>query len=734
MKKNVALVLISCIPLIGFSQQFIGYTYDNYSGIPGVLQNPSSVAGSKFKVSFNVFSISALAGTNAYEIKSDNVHHFKFSGMEEGKDYFKSSNTDKKKLWMNTDIIGPSLMITTGKKSGISLYTRMRVLVNEFNLSDKTFRYFNADSGLYNIPIQEQNLQVKAHAFAEAGLTYGRIIYNSPVHVVKAGITAKYIAGLAAASGYSNQMNLNITKTDQINQLNGDANIRYSSNLDNIDNNFNDVFKKTTGNKGIGFDIGISYEWRPKGTEWLALDQTPYKIKLNASVTDIGSVKYTNSKQGNSYTVNGAGYSTQDLQKNDGETIDQYFTRLQNDNIIKIQTHTDDLKVKLPTALRFDVDYHLYKRLFINAGSVVNLIGKDKNPYTASYTTSYTITPRLEKKWFALYTPFYYNTELKKMSFGAGLRLGQLFIGSGSVLSTMLTNKNISAADFHMGFAISIYQRVRTRKNKVKEEPAEEVKPVQPQPVQKTDTVEKKVEVIKEVTHDRDNDGVTDDKDACPDVPGEVALSGCPDRDKDGIADKDDKCPDVPGTAKYQGCPVPDSDNDGIDDEHDKCPNTPGTAKYQGCPVPDTDNDGVDDENDKCPTVPGKPENHGCPEIKQEVVKKVNATAKSIYFLTGKDIIQKISFPKLNGLVTILNADKDLLISIEGHTDNKGSAAVNQKLSEKRAQAVKNYLVKKGIAANRITATGFGPTKPIATNATPAGRAKNRRVELHLSY
>jgi outer membrane protein OmpA-like peptidoglycan-associated protein len=132
--------------------------------------------------------------------------------------------------------------------------------------------------------------------------------------------------------------------------------------------------------------------------------------------------------------------------------------------------------------------------------------------------------------------------------------------------------------------------------------------------------------------------------------------------------------------------------------------------------------------------VPGKPENHGCPEVKQEVVKKVNATAKSIYFLTGKDIIQKISFPKLNGLVTILNADKDLLISIEGHTDNKGSVAVNQKLSEKRAQAVKNYLVKKGIAATRITAQGFGPTKPIATNATPAGRAKNRRVELHLSY
>jgi outer membrane protein OmpA-like peptidoglycan-associated protein len=115
-------------------------------------------------------------------------------------------------------------------------------------------------------------------------------------------------------------------------------------------------------------------------------------------------------------------------------------------------------------------------------------------------------------------------------------------------------------------------------------------------------------------------------------------------------------------------------------------------------------------------------------------VKKVNVAAKSIYFLTGKDIIQKISFPKLNMLVGILNSDKDMLISIEGHTDNKGKPAINQRLSEKRAQAVKNYLVKKGIAENRITAQGFGSAKPIVTNATPAGRAKNRRVELHLSY
>ena len=105
------------------------------------------------------------------------------------------------------------------------------------------------------------------------------------------------------------------------------------------------------------------------------------------------------------------------------------------------------------------------------------------------------------------------------------------------------------------------------------------------------------------VVLDRDNDGVADENDKCPDVPGLANLMGCPDRDGDGIADGDDKCPDKAGTAKYGGCPVPDTDGDGINDEMDKCPNEKGVARYQGCPVPDKDGDGVNDEEDKCPDL-----------------------------------------------------------------------------------------------------------------------------------
>lgn len=744
MKKSLALGLISCVPLFGLSQQFVGYSYDNYSGISGMLQNPATVAGSKYKVNINFLSISSLAGNNAYELKNDKFKKFDFSDLKENQDYFKSANSDKKDLWFNTDILGPSFMFTSGKKSGIGVYTRARTLINEFNLSDNTFRYFgngNAD-GIYDIPIHENMLQLKAHAFAEAGLTYGRIIWSAPHHLLKMGITGKYVVGLAAASVYSNKLALNIAKNNFINELDGDVNVRYSNNLDNVDNNFDDVLKKASGNHGWGLDVGFSYEWRPESSGWLTTDQTPYKLRLNASLNDIGSVNYANSTHGNSYSANATGKTTDDFDKQDGETFDQYFTRLQNEGILTTQAHADKMKVKLPATFRFDADYHIYKRLFINAGTIVNLINRDKNQTTAQYATTFTVTPRLEKKWLSIYTPFYYNAISKKSAFGAGLRMGPVFLGSGTILSNMFSNKNVSTADFHFGITLPVYQRVRTHRHRSR--PKQEVKKEEPKPVEevkvekvvetRVDTVVKSVEVIKEVTHDKDNDGIVDEKDECPDIAGEVTLAGCPDKDKDGIADKNDKCPDVAGTAKYNGCPIPDTDGDGINDEEDKCPAVAGTAKYNGCPIPDTDGDGINDEEDKCPATPGKAANGGCPEIKQEVVKKVAVAAKSVYYMSGKDVIQKVSLPKLDIVVKVLKTDPALVISVEGHTDNVGKPENNLKLSARRAQAVKNYLIKKGIAESRISAQGFGDSKPLAPNTTPQGRAKNRRVELHLNY
>jgi OmpA-OmpF porin, OOP family len=293
------------------------------------------------------------------------------------------------------------------------------------------------------------------------------------------------------------------------------------------------------------------------------------------------------------------------------------------------------------------------------------------------------------------------------MPLGVGLRVN-LFDEAGINLNSQYRIPiNYETSNYHFFHSIGIYGILHPKKEEPKVMPA-----------------------IPAAPKDTDGDGIVDDNDKCPTVPGVAKYQGCPvpDTDKDGINDDDDQCPTVPGVARYKGCPVPDTDKDGINDEEDKCPTEYGVARYQGCPVPDTDGDGVNDEEDKCPTEKGLPENFGCPRLED-----YKFDARKVQFVTGSAQLTKAAMTELDKGAQILKAHAAINISIEGHTDNTGTPPGNQKLSEKRAAAVKNYLVKKGVDANRMSTSGYGQTKPVADNTTSAGRAANRRVEFKIA-
>ena len=244
---------------------------------------------------------------------------------------------------------------------------------------------------------------------------------------------------------------------------------------------------------------------------------------------------------------------------------------------------------------------------------------------------------------------------------------------------------------------------------------------------------------------DTDGDGVPDYLDQCPGTPaaaqGYVDSVGCPlDTDGDGVPDYIDRCPNTPVEAYGQideyGCPL-DTDGDGVPDYLDKCPATPkeayGRVDTCGCPL-DTDGDGVPDYLDECPTVPGSKANKGCPEVKREVRNLLKKAMQGIRFENGKATIKKSSNNILNQIAQTFIDNPTYRVEVQGHTDNVGNYKFNMDLSERRAQAVRDYLIKKGVPAASLTAHGYGPDKPIADNKTKKGRALNRRVEFDITF
>jgi OOP family OmpA-OmpF porin len=262
---------------------------------------------------------------------------------------------------------------------------------------------------------------------------------------------------------------------------------------------------------------------------------------------------------------------------------------------------------------------------------------------------------------------------------------------------------------------------------------------------------------------DEDGDGVPNGLDQCDEEPGTLERQGCPrtDSDNDGIEDKLDACPSEKGVAAYQGCPMPDQDHDGVEDGIDVCPSEPGPPP-RGCPLKDRDKDGVEDDVDQCPDLAGPPERQGCPESDQDrdsIPNVEDTCAKEpgpldnhgcpmhtaplvwltrdqikltdkVYFLSGQSRLEERSFPQLDWVAKVIIEHPELpLVVVGGHTDDRGNALDNMRMSQARADAVRKYLIDHGVAAERLEAQGYGQTRPIDDNSTAIGRENNRRIE-----
>lgn len=251
---------------------------------------------------------------------------------------------------------------------------------------------------------------------------------------------------------------------------------------------------------------------------------------------------------------------------------------------------------------------------------------------------------------------------------------------------------------------------------------------------------------------DADSDGIPDEADRCPEEPedqnGVRDEDGCPEADGgaalEALLPRPRESPKPPSSTAPARSAVADSDSDGIPDSEDRCPLTPEDKDQfeddDGCPDPDNDGDGIPDARDRCPleaeTANGFEDEDGCPDTaptQAQIVGNRIEIKEQVQFRFGKAEVDPRSYDLLRQVAAILRSRPTQRIEVQGHTDNQGDPGRNLELSQQRADKVREFLIQDGLAAERLTAKGYGPLRPRVSNATKEGRAENRRVEFWLT-
>lgn len=453
MKPIFLSVLALCLLTEARSQQFQGYRSGNYTGVNGVFWNPANIADSKYRFDVNLFSISSFVGNDNASFKLKDISKsFEIDSLE---NQFLGKNSGPSSGMILTDIHGPSVMFNVGKNS-FALTTRARIMANVVDIDGKLLDKLSSD--LENDPElpysinSSENMRLSANAWTEFGVSYGREIYSKDNHYLKAGITLKYLAGVANA--YTNINNFNATIEEDL--LSQDAYLSNTTGRLGVgiagvslsDFDVNDLTKMES--RGFGGDLGVVYEYRPGGN---GANASPYKFKLGVALLDIGRIQYSKDPiRSGTYDVNITGNERFYLNELEGQEIDNYnefFAARPQFFTPSAANAESEYNVSLPSTIHIDADYNVRKNLYISLAGQVPLSSNEEKVFNNQFYSALTLTPRYEGRVFGFYLPLNYNS-LTSFNAGASLRVGPFFIGSGSVLTALLSDSK--QADFHVGF------------------------------------------------------------------------------------------------------------------------------------------------------------------------------------------------------------------------------------------------------------------------------------------
>lgn len=773
--KKILLFLSIFFTISANAQDFLGYLNSNYAGVNGIDLQPASIVDNRYKLDILLLANNTCFQNNFFFVRPG------FLTAPFNNNFLKNyvgydSEFTHTTFILSNQIQGPSFMLTMNEKNSIAFTSKARFITNIDNVAtgflEQLYNNFSIPE-LWGKSFLQNGFNIQGMAWGEFGFTYGREVYKTQNHYFKSAVRLKLLQGYGAFHLNSPALEIKIEPDSTVTIENSEIlSYGHSANFDDGKVYFNPFDPNAT--LGLGGDFGFVYEWRPRadkhtyemdGEKKSARDENKYKLKVGVSLLDVGQLKYKRGSHTKDFNPTISHWDLKDIDPTDVQAFDSTV----NANFASLPT-TPTYNVSLPTAFSLQVDYNIWKTFYVNFTAYQAFKFNSKSTKIHDLN-NYSITPRWDYKWFGVYVPISFN-EMGNFRVGASAMFGPFFFGTNNL--GPIYQDEMKGFDFFLGIKVSsLHHKLPDSDDDKVSNDNDECEDIaglwkfKGCPDTDNDSIPDKDDACPKIPGlkefhgcpDTDKDGIEDMKDDCVDIAGLKEFNGCPDTDGDKIIDKLDSCVTVKGLALYHGCPdsdgdsiidnldacptlagprinkgCPDTDGDGILDNEDDCIAVKGLRENRGCPEKDEDGDGVTDKVDDCPKTPGPAENKGCPVLQKEEVEILKLAFSNLEFETGKAIIKQESFASLDSLAALMIKKPTWKLKLAGHTDNVGDKAKNMKLSKDRTEAVAKYLADKGVKVENLIVEYYGPNKPIASNKTPEGRQRNRRVEMNIIF